>query len=97
MYELAYQFFDGDRTGGPVDVTKSGTGTWDLGREDSGKRGLGNAGMWDGETLGRGTSRTRYARSLGLRDTGTLGDSRTWDVWTRGRDKQTKPTLLILH
>ena len=40
-------------------MTKSGTGAWDLGLEDSGTPGLrdvglGDAGMWDSGTPGRG-------------------------------------------
>ena len=57
-------------------VTKSGTGTWGLGRRDSGTRGRGDVG-----TPGRGTR----ARA---------GDSRTWDVGTGRRDKQTSPDFL---
>lgn len=58
-----------------------------MGREDSGKRGFGNVGMWDGETSGRGISRTWYVRLLGFRDIGTFGDSRIRDVWIRRYDK----------
>ena len=78
-----------------VAVTKSGTGTWDLGRGDSGTwgpgdvgtRGRGDLGTWglgDSGTRGRGDSGTR-----GLGDSGTRGrgDVGTWgrgDVETRG-------------
>ena len=57
-------------------VTKSGTGTWDLGREDSGTPGRGTRGHGD---LGRG--------DVGLGDAGTRGrgDSGTWDSGTWGR------------
>ena len=48
-------------------VTKSGTGTWDLGREDV---VLGDAGRWDSRTRGRGT---RGRREVGRGDTGTRG------------------------
>ena len=71
-------------------VSKSRTGTWDLGLEDSGTRGrgdvgtrgredagtwgLGDVGMW-----GRGDVGTR-----GLKDVGTQGDgdSERWDAST---------------
>ena len=51
-------------------VTKSGTGTWDLGRGDSGTWGRGDVG-----TRGRGDAGTR-----GRGDSGTRGrgDSGTW-------------------
>ena len=45
-------------------------------------------GTWDS---GRGDVGLGDARMSGLGDTGNLGDSRTWDVWTRGCDKQTTP------
>ena len=55
-------------------MTKSGTGTWDLGREDSG-------------TPGRGT---RGRRDVGLGDAGTWdmgrGDVGMWDARTSGRE-----------
>ena len=55
-------------------MTKSGTGTWDLGRGDSGTWELGDVGTWglgDSGTWGRGDVGTR-----GLGDSGTceLGD-----------------------
>ena len=53
-------------------VTKSGTGTWDLGRGDSGTWGRGDSGTW-----GLGDVGTR-----GLGDVGTWGRG---DVGTRGR------------
>ena len=57
-------------SGSILAVTKSGTGTWDLGRGDSGTWGRGDAG-----TRGLGDSGT-----WGLGDVGTwgLGDSGTW-------------------
>ena len=61
-------------------VTKSGTGTWDVGtrgRGDVGTRGRGDSGTW-----GRGT------RGLGNVGTRGLGDVGTWgrgDSGTRGR------------
>ena len=75
-------------------VTKSGTGTWDLGREDSGTPGrgtrghgdlgLGDAGTWDSGTW---DSVTRGRGDVGLGDAG-LG---TRGRGTRGRDKQKTP------
>ena len=56
-------------------MTKSGAGTWDLGRENSGMRGCRDKG-----TSGRGDAGTR-----GQGDAGT----RMWDVGTQGHDKQT--------
>ena len=35
-------------------MTKSGTGTWELGREDSGTPGRGTRGRGDARTRGRG-------------------------------------------
>ena len=63
-------------------VTKSRTGTWDLGL---GTRGLGDSGTWglgDVKTRGRGDSGTWE-----LEDLGTWGrrDVGTWVVGTRGR------------
>ena len=75
-------------------VTKSGTGTWDLGREDSGTPGrgtrghgdlgLGDAGTWDSGTRGRGT---RGRGDVGTRGRGDVGTWRRGDVGlgTRGR------------
>jgi len=69
-------------------VTKSGTGTWglgrgawDVGRGDAGTRGRGDAG-----TRGRGDAGTR-----GRGDAGTwgCGHSGNWGVGTGGRDKHT--------
>ena len=60
-------------------VTKSGTGTWDLGLGDSGTWGRGDVGTWgrgDVGTRGRGEVGTR-----GLRDVGTWGRG---DSGTRG-------------
>ena len=59
-------------------VTKSGTGTWDVGLGKLGTRGLGDAG-----TRGRGDSGTRGRGDVGTRgleDSGTRGrgDSGTW-------------------
>ena len=53
-------------------VTKSGTGTWDLGRgtRERGTQGRGDAGRRD---VGRGDLRTRGRRDVGL------GDAGTWD------------------
>ena len=56
-------------------VTKSGTGMWDAGIEDTGTRGCGDVAM-------------RGLRDLGTRKRWYLG---TWDVGTRGRHKQTTP------
>ena len=64
-------------------VTKSGTGTWDLGREDSG--GGGDVGLVDVGTWGRWTRGSREVRR-GDAETQELGD-----VGTQGRDKQTTP------
>ena len=63
-------------------VTKSGTGTWDLGRGDSGTWGRGDSG-----TRGRGDAGTR-ARGLGdsgTRGRGDVGTRERGDVGTRGR------------
>ena len=57
-------------------VTESGTGTWDLGRGDSGTWGRGDVGTWglgDSGTWGRGDAGTRG-----------LGDSGTWRRGTWG-------------
>lgn len=54
MYELAYQFCDGVRTDGPVDVTKSGMEMWDLGHEGSGTQGCGMGRRRDLELEGVG-------------------------------------------
>ena len=70
----------------PSAVTKSGTGTWDLGRGDSGTWGRGDVGTW-----GLGDVGTRGLGDVGTRgrgDVGTWGrgDSGTWglgDVGTR--------------
>ena len=61
-------------------VTKSGTGTWDLGREDSGTSGRGTRGRGDVGTrgrgdvglgdLGRGTRGRGTQKRLGLGDVG---------------------------
>ena len=80
-------------------VTKSGTGTWDVGL---GTRGLGTRGRGDVRTLGRVDAGT-----WGLGDLGTwgLGDAGTWGLGDvvredfgirrragiRGRDKQITP------
>ena len=71
-------------------MTKSGTGMWVMGAMTRGfgdvgtlghrDMGLGNTGTWD--------SGMWDARMLGLEDTGTLGDSRMWDIGTKGHDKQ---------
>ena len=69
-------------------MTKSGTGTWDLGLGDAetwgrGDVGRGAAGTWDTETRVRGGD-------VGTWDSKTLGLG-MWNVGTRGRDKQTTP------
>ena len=61
-------------------MAKSGTETWDLGREDSGTPGRGDVGLeavgtcdsgtWDSRTRGCGT---RGCGDAGLRDAGTSG------------------------
>ena len=61
----------------------SGTGTWDLGREDSECR----EGLPGGGTRGRGT---RGCQDMGLGDAGTW-DSMARGRGTRGRDKQPPP------
>ena len=58
-------------------VTKSGTGTWDLGRGTWGRGDSGTWGRGDVGTWGRGDAGTR-----GLGDVGTRGRG---DVGTRGR------------
>ena len=63
-------------------VTKSGTGTWDLGREDSGTSGRGTRGRGDVGTWGRGDVGLGTWERRGCRDLGR---------GTRGRDKQTTP------
>ena len=83
-------------------VTKSGTGTWDLGRGNSGILGRGTRGRatWGRGDVGLGDAGTWDS---GTRDT-RLGDVGTWDsgmwrhgmqelgdVGTQGRDKQTTP------
>ena len=62
-------------------VTKSGTGTWDVGR------GTWDLGREDSGTPGRGT---RGHGDLGLGDAGTWGRG-TRGRGTRGRDKQKTP------
>ena len=77
-------------------------GRGDLGTRGSGDMGLGEAGTWDSETREGGDMETwdlGDARIVGLGGArtsglGPFGDSRTWDVWTRGRDKQTAPEFL---
>ena len=73
-------------------VTKSGTGTWDLGREDSGTsgrgtRGRGDVGTWDVGTWGRGDVGTWGRGDVGLGDAGTWDSGTpglgTWDSGTR--------------
>ena len=70
-------------------MTKSGTGTWDLGREDSGTPGRKTRGRGGAETRGQGDQGTRGRRDVGR------GDAGTWDVGrgTLGRDKQTTPEV----
>ena len=63
-------------------VTKSGTGTWDLGREDSGTSGRGTRGRGDVGTWGRGDAGTRGRGDAGTWDSGTPG---TPGRGTRGR------------
>ena len=77
-------------------VTKSGTGTWDLGREDSGTSGRGTRGRGDVGTWGRGTwgsgdvgKRGRGTRERrGRRDLGRLSKSpfATYVARARPRD-----------
>ena len=83
-----------------VAVTKSETGTWDLGLEDSGTRGRGDVG-----TRGRGDAGTRGLGDVGTWGRGDMGtrgrgDSERWGreyvgtrrrVGIRGRDKQITP------
>ena len=57
-------------------VTKSGTGTWDFGRGDS--------GTWDVETRGRGDVGTRGLGDVGLGDVGTRGMRGRRNSDTRG-------------
>ena len=59
-------------------VTKSGTGSWDVGR---GMRGRGDVGRGDLGTRGRG--------DLGTRGRGDAGTRRR--AWIGGRDKQIAP------
>ena len=77
-------------------VTKSGTGTWDLGsgdsgtwgrgdvgtrgRQDAGTRGLGDVGTW-----GRGDSGTSGRGDSGTRGRGDVGTWGRGDSGTRGR------------
>ena len=63
-------------------VTKSGTGTWDLGREDSGTSGRGTRGRGDAGTRGRGDVGTRGRGDVGTWGRGTW-DAGTWDSGTR--------------
>ena len=77
-------------------VTKSGTGTWDLGREDSetpgrGTRGRGDVGRrdvgtWDSGTRGRGT-RGRW--DVGRANAGT------WDAGRRARGLGTRDSKTL--
>ena len=60
-------------------VTKSGTGTWDLGREDLGTGDAGTRGRGDAGTRGRGDAGTRGRGTRGRGDVGT------WGRGTRGR------------
>ena len=54
-------------------MTKSGTGTWDLGLEDSGTPGLWDSGTWDSGMRGCGMRgcETRGRRDVGCEDSGT--------------------------
>ena len=72
----------GRGTQGREDVGLGDVGLGDVGLGDVGLGdvGLGDLGLWDVRLWDAGTW-----------DLGTLGDSRTWDVWTRRRDKQTAP------
>ena len=54
-------------------MTKSGTGTWDLGRGDSGTWGLGDVGTWGRGTWGRGTWGRGDVGTRGRGDSGTRG------------------------
>ena len=66
-------------------VTKSGTGTWGLGR------GVWAVGLGDTGTRGCKDAGTRRRGHPGTWDASTRGHSKTWDVGTGGRDKQTSP------
>ena len=57
-------------------VTKSGTGTWDVGRRDVGKWDLGTRGRGDAGTRGRGDAGTR---GRGDARTSELGDARGFE------------------
>ena len=70
-------------------VTKRGT----RGRGDEGTRGRGDEGTrgrGDEGTRGRGDEGTRGRGDEGTRGRGDAGRG-TWEVGTRGRDKQTTP------
>ena len=65
-------------------VTKSGTGTWDLGRGDSGTWGRGDVGTWglgDSGTRGLGDSGTRGVGTRGRGDSGTWGRGDTFSKY----------------
>ena len=68
-------------------VTKSGTGTWDLGRGDSGTWGCGDVGTrgrGDVGTWGRGDSGTWGRGDVGTRGRGDVG---TWGRGDSGTDE----------
>ena len=54
-------------------MTKSGTGTWDLGRGDSGTWGRGTRGRGDAGTRGSGDVGTRGRGDVGTRGLGDVG------------------------
>ena len=65
-------------------VTKSGTGTWDVGRGDVGTRGRGDAGTWGREDVG-----TRGRGDVGTWAREVFGDAQGFeDVINRLRNKQ---------
>ena len=78
-------------------VTKSRTGTWDLGLEDSGTRGRRDAGTWglgDVGTWGREDVGTRGLKDVGTRGLGEVGREYVGTrrrVGIQGRDKQITP------
>ena len=67
-------------------VTKSGTGTWDVGCGNAGAWGRGDAGTWDARTQGLGDVGTR---GLGDMVRGDFGTRRRAGI--RRRDKQVTP------
>ena len=69
-------------------VSKSGTGTWDLGREDSGTPGRGTRGRGDAGTRGRGDAGTWDSGTRGRGDVGR-GDVGLGDAGLGTRDSGT--------